>query len=207
MAKRWADRQSGAHEAAMTMPASARSSRSPIPIASRKIAAAGRAVSCWRTAAAPCSIRPRRWRASRSSSRPNCPAPRRRRASCWRRAISQAEIETHLRRPDRSARRSHRRSGDAQPARAQGAQARRHRVVRADRAGRAVAGKRGEARRCDRRRRTRPPALEQASRPMARPRHVPAQIRRRRMARPVRTPRSPQARRNGSRRCSPTRPR
>ena len=44
--------------------------RSPIRIASRRTAAAA-AASCWRTAAAARSIRPRRWRASRSSWSPN----------------------------------------------------------------------------------------------------------------------------------------
>ena len=42
-------------------------SRSPIPIASPRTAAAAAAPSCSPTAAAPTSIRPRRWRASRSS--------------------------------------------------------------------------------------------------------------------------------------------
>ena len=47
----------------------ARSCRSPIPTASPR-AAARTARSCWPTAAAPTSIRPRRWRASRSSPWP-----------------------------------------------------------------------------------------------------------------------------------------
>ena len=41
--------------------------------------------SCWPTAAAPMSIRRRRWRASRSSPWPSLPAPPRRAASCLRR--------------------------------------------------------------------------------------------------------------------------
>ena len=61
--------------------ASARCSRSPIPSASPRIAAAERARSCSSTAAAPTSIPPRRWRASRSSPSPSLPARRRRAAS------------------------------------------------------------------------------------------------------------------------------
>ncbi len=51
--------------------ASARCSRSPIPNASPKTAAAARARFCWPTAAAPMSIAPRRSRASRFSPSPN----------------------------------------------------------------------------------------------------------------------------------------
>ena len=100
-------------------------------------------------------------------------------------AISQAGNRTHLRRPDRSARGSHGRSGDVEPARPQGATARRHRAVGADRARPGFAGICRKARQSHCRRRARPAALEQTSEPVARPRDVSAQVRRRRMARPV----------------------
>ena len=89
MAKRWADDRQAAAALAPTQAARRACRRrdpvrSPIPTASPR-AAARTARSCSPMAAAPMSIRRRRWRASRSSPWPSSPAPPRRAASCSRR--------------------------------------------------------------------------------------------------------------------------
>ena len=116
--KRAAWRSGGRRRGATTrrrgtaIPASARFSRSPIRIASRKIAAAGRAVSAgeW----------PRRH--ARSGLVAGARAVHRRRRTCRHRGAGAhpargrdlaSRNRTHLCGPDRSARRSHRRSRDA----------------------------------------------------------------------------------------------
>ena len=91
-----------------------------------------------------------------------------------------------LRGSHRKPRRGHVRREIAQPARAALAPARRHRAGRADAQGRAERRDRARARRRHRARRHRQAAVDQGADAMARPRDVPAQGRRRRVAGPVR---------------------
>ena len=83
----------------------AASCRSPIPTASPR-AAARAARSCWRTGAAPMSIRRRRCRASRFSPSRSSPAPRRRAACCLPRRSRSTRSSSASRTESRAARTS-----------------------------------------------------------------------------------------------------
>ena len=100
MAQRWAEMAGASNAASLRERGSeteppARCSRSPIRTASPRTAATA-APSCSPMAAAPTSIRRRRWRASRSSPSPKSSAAPRRAASCWRRRSRLDEIEARF---------------------------------------------------------------------------------------------------------------
>ncbi len=103
--------------------------------------------------------------------------------------ITLAEIEARFCRPHRDARRGHVRCCERQLARATQPAARRHRACRSSRCRWRRARTRAETCRRHRTRRHRAAALDEVAPAMARPRHVPAPERRRRVARSVRQPR------------------
>ena len=111
---------------------------------------------------------------------------RRKRPHRARRADRAGRDRGAFRGPHRKPRRCDVRREVAQPARAPLAPARRHRAGRADPQGRAERRDRAPARRRHRARRHRQAAVDQGADAMARPRHVPAQGGRRRVAGPVR---------------------
>ena len=174
-----------------------------------KVAAAGRAASCSPMAAAPMLDPASSLAREPFSSWPKWPARRRRRASCWRPRSRSAEIEQRFADRHREPRGGHVRSGALQPARpaTRAGSARITLVANRPRRSRPATDTAAMLAEGIAAARHRPAALEQAAEPVARPRDVPAQGRRRRMAGPLRTRRSPPARRMARAGCSPTRPR
>ena len=207
MAKRWADDAgaSARHDGELS---ARRDPGARLSGPHRQESRRATARSCWPTAAAPMSIRRRRWRASRFSPSPSWPAPRRRAASCWRR-----------------------RSRSTRSRRASPTDIERREEITFDAASASLRGRRSErlgaialAEQPLRGRRPAPETAKkladgivrlgldrlpwtQGAAAMARPRDVPAPRRRRRMAGPVRRGARGAAPPNGWRRCSTARPR